>query len=501
MRGRAIATILAVGVFAIPGARVLASSHREAPFIAAMPKVDGTDLYMFNSYETGRTGYVTILANYYPLQEPAGGPNFFTMDPKALYEINIDNTGDAVEDLTFQFQFTNTLKGLAVPSGTQMTPVPLVNIGPITAADETSLNVVETYTLNVVRGGRRTGTAQAVTNATGGASTFEKPADYFGTKSFPDYAAYAGAHVYQVNIPGCTGAGRVFVGQRAEGFAVNIGMIFDLVHAPPAVVVGGGTLAGRSVVPNPLATKNVTTLALEVPTACLVATGKTVIAGWTTASIRQARAINPKGTFDLPSKEGGAWSQVSRLANPLVNEVVIGLKDKNLFNASDPKDDAQFATYVTNPSLATLLQVLFGSAGVMAPTKFPRADLVAAFLTGVMGVNKDGSTAEVMRLNTALPATPVAMQNNLGAAGCFTMGTLDTTLPGCDPAGFPNGRRPGDDVVDIELRVMMGYLLTVADAPSGQLPFTDAVLQDVSQFDATFPYLQTPHPGATGPTM
>jgi hypothetical protein len=501
MRNRTVATILIGGALAVPGAQVLASSHREAPFIASMPKVDGTDLYMFNSYEAGRTGYVTILANYYPLQEPEGGPNFYTMDPSALYEINIDNTGDAKEDLTFQFQFTNTLKALTVPAGGQAVGVPLANIGPITAADEGALNVVETYTLNVVRGGRRSGAPQAVTNAAGGGTTFEKPADYFGTKSFPDYVAYAAAHMYQVTIPGCTGTGKVFVGQRAEGFAVNLGMLFDLVHAPPAVVVGGGTTAGRSAAPNPLATKNVTTLALEVPTACLVSTGKTIIAGWTTASIRQARAINPKGTFDMPARQGGAWSQVSRLANPLVNEVVIGLKDKNLFNASDPTDDAQFATYVTNPSLAELLEVLFGSAGVMAPTKFPRTDLVAAFLTGVDGVNKDGSTAEVMRLNTALPATPAAMQNNLGAAGCFKLGVLDTTLVGCDPAGFPNGRRPGDDVVDIELRVMMGYLLSLADAPSGQLPFTDAVLQDESQFDVTFPYLQTPHPGATGPTM
>ena len=482
------------------GTQVLASSHREAPFITQMPKVDGTDLYMFNSYEAGRTGYVTLLANYYPLQEPGGGPNYFTMDPNALYEIHVDNNGDAKEDITFQFKFQNTLKALKVPVGDKMVDVPLANIGPVTAMDQTALNVVESYTLNVVRGGRRTGTPMPVTNMVGGSGVFEKPADYIGTKSFPDYAAYAATHMYDVTIPGCTGAARVFVGQRAEGFAVNVGMIFDLVHAPPAVVVGGGTLPGRSLVENPLGTKNITTLALEVPTACLVATGKTIIGAWTTASVRQGRAINPKGSYDVPAKEGGAWAQVSRLANPLVNEVVIGLKDKNLFNSSEPKDDAQFATYVTNPSLAKLLEVLFGSAGVMAPTKFPRADLVAAFLTGVDGVNKDGSTADIMRLNTALPATLTA-QNNLGAAGCFKLGVLDTTLVGCDPAGFPNGRRPGDDVVDIELRVMMGYLLGAADAPSGQLPFTDAVLQDASQFDVKFPYLKTPHPGASGPTM
>jgi hypothetical protein len=160
------------------------------------------------------------------------------------------------------------------------------------------------------------------------------------------------------------------------------------------------------------------------------------------------------------------------------------------------EDDGQFADYVTNPTLPALIEVLFGSAGVMAPKKFPRTDLVAAFLTGVDGVNKNGSTAEMLRLNTALPATPKGMQTSLGAALCFVGGALKLDNPGCDPAGFPNGRRPGDDTVDIALRVVMGYLLPAADAPSGQLGFTDAVLQEDSQFDAAFPYLRTPNPGA-----
>jgi hypothetical protein len=212
--------------------------------------------------------------------------------------------------------------------------------------------------------------------------------------------------------------------------------------------------------------------------------------------VRQVRIINPQGRYENPSFEGGAWTQVSRLSAPLVNEVVIGLRDKDRFNASQPRDDAQFATYVTNPTLPELLEVLFGAAGVMAPNAFPRADLVAAFLTGVPNVNANGSTAEMMRLNTALPATPKGMQNSLGAAACFVNGVLTLDNPGCDPAGFPNGRRPGDDVVDIELRVAMGYLLPPAMAPSGQLPFTDAALQEDAQFDAAFPYLRTPTPGA-----
>jgi len=346
-----------------------------------------------------------------------------------------------------------------------------------------------------VRGNRRAGQGADVTNASGGASVFEKPADNVGTKSFPDYAAYAAAHVFNINVPGCDTPGRMFVGQRHESFAVNLGTIFDLVNAPASVVVGGNTPAGRALVPSTIADKNITSLELELPIKCVKGTGD-VIGAWTTASVRQARVINPRPTFKLPALEGGAWTQVSRLATPLVNEVVIGLRDKDRFNGSEPKDDAQFADYVTNPTLPALVEVLFGAAGVVAPTKFPRADLVAAFLTGVDGVNKNGSTAEMLRLNTALPATPKGMQQSLGAALCFVSGTLTLANPGCDPAGFPNGRRPGDDTVDIALRVAMGYLLAAADAPSGQLGFTDATLQDDSQFDATFPYLRTPLPGA-----
>jgi hypothetical protein len=221
-----------------------------------------------------------------------------------------------------------------------------------------------------------------------------------------------------------------------------------------------------------------------------------VVAAWTSASVRQVRILNPRSTFELPAFEGGAWTQISRLSMPLVNELVVGIKDKDRFNNSQPKDDAQFADYVTNPSLPELLEVLFGAAGVVAPNTFPRADLVAAFLTGVPNVNANGSTAEMQRLNTALPATAKGQQNSLGAAACFVEGVLELDNAGCDPAGFPNGRRPGDDVVDIELRVAMGYLLPSASAPSGQLAFTDATLQEDSQFDAVFPYLTTPTPGA-----
>lgn len=479
-----------------------ASSHREAPFITKNPKVDGTDLYLFRSYEPGRSDYVTVIADYLPLQDAYGGPNYFQLDPEALYEIHFDNDGDAKEDLTFRFRFENPLaqngKGLAVDAGGKKTPVPLINVGPISFDDSSNLNVIERYGLQVMRGNRRNGKLADVTRKSDGSRLFPKPTDYIGTKSLgapAQYESYARAHIHEIAIPDCQLPGRVFVGQRKEPFAVNLGTVFDLINAPANVVVGGGTRAGRALVPSTIDDKNITSLALELPIACLKKSSD-VIAAWTSSSVRQVRIINPQPTYALPSFEGGAWTQISRLGMPLVNELVIGLPDKDAFNASEPSGDARFANYVTNPSLPELIEVLFGSAGVVAPNRFPRSDLVTAFLTGVPNVNANGSTAEMTRLNTAIPATPKGMQNSLGATACFVDGVLTLSNAGCDPAGFPNGRRPGDDVVDITLRVAMGALLPASDAPSGQLPFTDAVLQEDAQFDGVFPYLTTPNPGA-----
>lgn len=490
-RRRELHLLLGAALMAALPLAVQASSHREAPFISTMPKVDGADFYMFNSYESGRNGYVTLIADYVPLQDAYGGPNYFTMDPNALYEIHIDNNGDAREDLTFQFRFKNNLQDLTVPVNGVNVSVPLDNIGPITAGDNSKLNVRESYTVQVVRGGRRSGNSGNVSNAADGSTTFTKPVDNIGNKSLPNYATYAAQYVYNVNIPGCSGQGRVFVGQRKDPFVVNLGQTFDLVNiAAPATELKAGA---ESAATDTLADKNVTAIELEVPASCLTGSGNGVIGGWTTASIRQGRLVNPApgSNNHSASVEGGAWTQVSRLGMPLVNEVVIGLKDKDKFNASEPKDDAQFATYVTNPTLPALLQILFSSAGVQAPTNFPRNDLVTAFLTGVPGLNQLSTVtaSEMLRLNTATPPVAAASQDRLGV------------IDG-DNAGFPNGRRPGDDVVDIALRVVMGKLCTLnlgcksSDAPSGGLHFTDGAYLDASHFDNTFPYLKTPIAGS-----
>jgi hypothetical protein len=468
----------------------MASSHREAPFITKHPKIDATDFYMFRSYEAGREGYVTLIANYVPLQDPQAGPNYFAMDPEALYEIHVDNNGDAKEDITFQFRFQNTNKDAKLTVGGKQVAIPLViNGGAIDGPNAAGLNVRETYTVNVVRGDRRGGTHTPVTS-TGGAATFDKPVDNIGNKSIPNYAAYAAKHVVAVNIPGCATPARMFVGQRKDPFVVNLGETFDLVNikAPATEFSAGAERAAK----DDLAGKNVTSIELEVAASCLTAGADPVIGAWTTASMRQGRLLNPApGNGAAPSKEGGAWTQVSRLGMPLVNEVVIGLKDKDRFNHSKPGADGQFADYVTNPTLPALIEVLYGSAGAKAPTNFPRNDLVAAFLTGVKGLNQPAkvTASEMLRLNTSIPAAAQGAQKRLGV------------IDG-DNAGFPNGRRPGDDVVDIALRVVMGKLCTLnlgcapSDAPAGGLHFTDGAYLDDSFFTNAFPYLKTPLAGS-----
>lgn len=495
-----------------------ASSHGEAPFIKNIPKVDGTDLFMFNSYEAGREGYVTLLANYYPLQDPHGGPNYFQLDDTARYYIRIDNDGDAVEDMAFIFQFSNALPnrgtGIKLPIGSAQVPIALKHVGPISAGDSSTLNTSETFKVLLYRQSQGPATS-AVVNAADGSNTFTKPYDFVGTKTFGSvagYEEYARQYMYTVNIPGCDQPGRVFAGQRDEPFQINVGKIFDLVNFVPieAGAVPGLDGIAQSPENDELANKNVTTLALEIHASCLTGEGNGVIGGWTTASTRQVQVLARGSGSNQAAVKGGALVQVSRLGMPLVNELVIGLPDKDRFNRSEPKGDARFLTYVTNPTLPAILDVLFRDpvnsvldpdVANLAPSNLPRQDLVTTFLTGFSGVNQLATVtpSEMMRLNTGIPATPAADQNPLGVLGD-------------DLAGFPNGRRPGDDVVDIELRVAMGRLchpVTIngaetdlglcdpADAPVGTVPFTDGAPTSAADYDTAFPYFRTPYPGST----
>ena len=469
-----LSTILALTA----GLPLLPSSHREAPNVTRLPKVDGTDFYMFRSYETGRDANVVLVANYLPLQDPYGGPNYFSLDPRAVYEIHVDNDGDADEDVTFQFRFAYELRPITLSVGNagqeQTVAIPLVNAGTISAGNTANLNTTETYRVRVVLGDRRTGTVHTVTNAQTSSAVFVKPVDNIGNKSIPDYAGYAAAHMYDIALPGGA-TGRMFVGQRKDPFVVNLGETFDLINLDPLGAVDAEA--------DDLADKNVTSLILELPISFLTSGSETVLGGWTTASLRQASVLNPApASLDDVTVDGGALVQVSRLGMPLVNEVVVGLPDKDRFNASEPAGDASFLTYVTNPTFPELVEVLFG---VSAPNLFPRSDLVAVFLTGVSGLNQPTNVvaSEMLRLNTATPVTAAGSQNNLGVIGG-------------DNAGYPNGRRPGDDVVDITLRAAMGVLLDSGVAPDGQLPYTDGAFVDETFFDTTFPFLRTPLPGS-----
>jgi hypothetical protein len=528
-------------LIAISGA-ALASSHREAPFITTSPKVDGTDFYMFRSYEGitpsgtgGRSDYVTMIANYQPLQSPYGGPNYFSMDPNALYEIHLDNNGDAKEDITFQFRFTNKLNNVKLPIGTANVAIPLIQAGTVSAVTDPNLNLNETYSVAIVRGDRRKGGSQALTKASGGSTTFEKPVDYIGSKTLGDAAAYetyAQKHVHAIKVPGCPAGkdtGYVFVGQRQEGFAVNLGTVFDLVNAPASFLLDPANKdaagqGGKHIIQK----SNVTSIALEVHKDCLTAGTDPVIGGWTTASMRQARLLNgnPASGHQVSEKVGGAWVQVSRLGNPLVNELVIGLPDKDKFNSSKPQNDTQFLTYVTNPTLPALLGlVLTGDAAGVAPTNLPRTDLATVFLTGIAGVNKPvtATPSEVLRLNTAVTPVQFADQNRLGVAGeVLRVGGTANLSMAKDLAGFPNGRRPKDDVVDIALVAVLGGLCVIngdnnslglngvpgvpsltsackaSSVPLGgsSANIHDAVDQATVPFLTRFPYLNTPNAGS-----
>ena len=521
--------ILSLLATAVIGQLAHASSHREAPNITRFPTLDSTDFYAFNSYEAGRGDYVTLIANYIPLQDAYGGPNYFAMDPAAVYSVHIDNDGDAVEDMTFQLRFQSMLpnnnQGVELtvgPEGNQRTVgVPLKNIGGISAADQSAANFSESYSLTLVTGPQSSGTAVALQNSADSSDTFYKPLDFIGNKTFTDsanYKMYADSFVYTFALPGCEQMGKVFVGQRKDPFVVNLGKTFDLVNyvpvegdSAPGAGDGGGFPGGitQSANNDNLADKNVTAIAIEVPKACVTGAGNGTIGAWTTASLPQARILNPDAKFASTEVNGGALTQVSRLGNPLVNELVIGLADKDTFSTSQPKNDTQFADFVTHPSLPELLNILFKDAvnttlgadiATLAPTNFPRNDLVTAFLTGFPGVNQLATVtpSEMLRLNTGIPATAADMQSAFGVAGD-------------DLAGFPNGRRPGDDVVDIALRVVMGrlcYPIPVAgvetdlglcapeDASVGNVPFTDGAPVNASMMMNTFPYLATPLSGS-----
>ncbi|MEM6456777.1 MAG: DUF4331 domain-containing protein, partial [Acidobacteriota bacterium] len=396
-------------VAAIP---VHGASQREAGAIAKTPAVDGSDFYMFRSYEPGREDFVTIIANYNPLQDPFAGPAYFPLDPYAFYDIHIINDGDENEDITFRFRFSrpNQPPTLTVGDPTIDDPdlgglrdigVPLLILNDFSRDNpRTNPAASRSYTLRVIRGLTPTpDSVDFVTHADSGSRRFAMPLDNVGVNTVSDYELYAREHIHDVQIPGC-GAGRVFVGQRADSYYGDTGGLFDQLNF-------FDILGDPDVRPSSTVGKNVTSIALEVPIDCLRLNDEIVtIAGWTTASLPRFRELKDVPTTVDPEIHFGDLVQVSRVGNPLVSEILIGYDGKDRFNALHPRDDEFIVPYVSHPALPEIFEGFLAPLGVVAPNFFPRNDLIDSFMTGAQGLNATSTQGEVMRLNTALDVVP-----------------------------------------------------------------------------------------------
>lgn len=458
----AAATGLAIIAAAISPIIVGASSHREAPLISADPQADNTDVYAFVSPDN--TDSVTLIASFHPFEEPAGGPNFYKFGDDVLYEIKIDSNGDSLEDISYQFKFQTIV---------QNQNTFLYNTGPITSLTDPDFNIRQTYSVTRVEGG----------NSTVLGSDIPVPPVNVGAKSTPNYGTLSDAAIRNLgnNM-------KVFAGQTDDAFFVELGGLFDLLTIRRIPGNQGGGIDG-------LAGYNVQSIAIQVPINQVTknknkpteaSNGDSVIGVWSTTSRRATRVLNANGTT---ASTAGDWIQVSRLGAPLVNEVVIPLLKKDVWNASRPQNDTQFANYVTNPELATLLNLLYG---IKVPPQGPfgsptqRDDLIAIFLTGIQNLTKPVTVtpSEQLRLNVAV--APTANPNPLGVVGG-------------DNQGYPNGRRLADDVTDISLRAVAGAVYPLfhpeyqPDPLAGQLG--DGVDRNDRDFRNYFPYLALPWDG------
>ncbi len=446
-----------------------ASSHREAPIISGDPKADATDLYAFVSPDAPTTA--TLIANYLPFEEPAGGPNFYSFDDNVLYEIKIDNDGDAKENISYQFRFKTTL---------QNPNTFLYNTGPITSLTDSDFNLRQTYTVTRVEYPEHGKPINTVL-----AANVPVPPSNVGPKSTPDYD-----ELQEEAVKTLAGGGQVFAGQSDDPFFADIGGLFDLLTIRTLPGNAGGGVDG-------LKGYNVQSIAIQVPISDLTSSGSmpasvssedAVVGVWTTSS-RQAMSVLRGNSGKEQKQKDGKWVQVSRLGAPLVNEVVIPLGDKDVWNASKPVDDAQFAEYVANPELGVLLNALYGIAvppqGAFGSAS-QRDDLIAIFLTGVTGLTKTATVtpSEQLRVNLAVP--PTSSPNALGV------------LAG-DNQGYPNGRRLADDVTDISIRAVAGAAYPLFHAGFTPDPLAsqlgDGVDTNDASFRTSFPYLALPWNG------
>ncbi len=447
---------------------VAASSHREAPMTSQDPVIDGTDLYAFVSPDN--PDMVTFIANYDPFENPAGGPNFSRFGDDVLYRINIDNNGDAVEDTYYEFRFNTKIRN---PNTF------LYATGSVTAPRDANLNIFQSYSVARVERGNRTVIREGISTA---------PANV-GPVSTPNYEATARQAVHTIDHDI-----KVFAGPRDDPFFADLGSVFDLGQLRPFLPAYKPAPRDAQRGKDGVHGFNVQSIAMQVPIKKLTSNHKplamgakdphAVIGVWTTSYRHKTRVLTNNffnnNNFISRVEHSGPFVQVSRLGSPLVNELVIPLRDKDRWNGSEPRNDAQFAKYVLNPEPARIINALYG-------LKVPRAprtkDLVPIFLTGIPGLTMPPNVvpSEQLRLNMGIG--PSKNENPLGVLGG-------------DLAGFPNGRRLADDVVDIELRALAGgtpFTPSFNVSPNNDLG--DGVNRNDRMFMHSFPYVATPWQG------
>ena len=459
--GAAAAAALAAGSLAVPG--VFGSSHREAPRIMLDPSADNTDVYAFTAPDAPHS--LTVVANWIPLEDPAGGPYFGKLDPRARYYVKVDNTGDGREDVAYRWKFKNTFRN----------PNSFLDAAPtVDSVNDPDINFVQTYDLykEEYKNGRHVKTRKL------GDDIPVAPANT-GPKTVPDYAkVQAGA------VKGLPGGGKTFVGPSDDPFFVDLGAVFDGINIdkPGRPNIGLGNQGGGK---DDVASYNTHSFVLQVPESEVTRDGKSVadmksanapVGVWATTERRRVDVLAHG------KRHGKRWVQVSRLGNPLINEVIIPIGQKDKFNRTSPADDLKnFGTYALNPEPARLLNALF-KLGVK---ESGRTDIVQALLTGIPGLTQIGSNpapADTLKLN--LGVAPTASPSRFGVLAN-------------DLAGFPNGRRLADDVTDIELRVIAGALLK-PEQGGKQIPLGDGVDQNDKAFRSSFPYVALPTDGLTG---
>jgi hypothetical protein len=422
----------------------MAASHREAPLISLDPTADITDFFMFRSYETGKDDKLVLIMDVIPGEEPSAGPNYYNFDPTVLYTFNVDNNMDGkADDIRFEVRFKNEFRGINNDLGLFLSYVALPPITTLDGPGSEGLGLRQTYTVTMFQKGKRTVLGQGM---------FAVPSNV-GPRTMPDYDSLAAQGIYNLDK-----GVRSFAGQRDDPFYIDLGAVFDTLNlrAP-----GTDMLSGF----------NVHTIALEVPASLLTkdgmgpgTTSQPVLGAYASTSRRSVRVLRSDGSSER-ERDDNPWVQVQRLANPLVNEAIIGTADKDRWNSLDPSKENRFLDYYVNPRLDIALQAVFG-----APAS-PLIDLRDVLLTYTPGNYL--KLSELLRLNISVAPTPLASQNSL------------TVLAG-DGAGWPNGRRPIDDVTDVAIRVIGGTnYLTASDSVDAN----DRPLPDM------FPFLSTPWDG------